>query len=256
MNTYQKKMKELPFDPAFTEKTISLLKTHVEVASPQSANGFKKGLIRVALIAATLAVTLPLVAFAAVKLLTPSEVAEFFGKTDLSVAFEGDDAAIVNQEKTVGDYTITLHGIVGGEDVARDVAEYVENKDSRYIVLSVRYTDGRTIETGDTWENDPICRFTASPYVHGHTPGTVNLYTLESRASKGVVNNVLYLLIEADKLGVFGDIPLYLGVLESDRPAHVYNEEQSPFVMNESGEIVLKEQYDEDMACVVFTLPN
>lgn len=252
MNNYRKKMNELPFDPAFKQKTVALMRSRVATVSPQETSGFKSGWMRVALIAATLTATLTLVAFAAVKLLTPSEVAEFFGDTALSVAFEEDSAVIVNEEQTVGDYTITLHGVVGGEDVA----DYVENRESRYIVLSVRYTDGRAIQTGDTWEDDPICRFTASPYVHGHTPDSVNLYTLESRASKGVVDNVLYILMETDTLGAFDNVPLYLGVVESNRPAHIYNDTQSPFTMNENGAIVCKDGYEGDMAYTVFTLPN
>ncbi len=251
MNNYKRIMTELPFDPGFSQKTIRVLHAYTDTLPPPKMQSSLWTYGRIALVTGLLLVTLTTAVFAAVHLLAPSEVAEYFGNTELAAAFENEDAVIINEEIVVDEYTVALNGIVCGADVG----EYVENEKSSYIVLSVRYTDGRAITPGDAWEDDPICRFTASPYVHGKTPSEVNLFALESRASKGVIGNVLYILIETDKLSGYAGTPMYLGVAESDRMALFTNDEMSPFTLKADGEVILKESFDKDVSCVVFKLP-
>ncbi len=251
MNKYKQAMTKLPFDPAFCEKTIRVLQAQTETVPAKSARQSLWAYGRVALVVGALMITLTTAVFAAVRLLTPKEVADHFGNSALAAAFDSEGAVVVNQDVVAGEYTITLNGIVHGNDVE----EYVDNTAASYIVLSVRYTDGRTIAAEETWENDPICRFTASPYIHGKRPSEVNLFTLESRASKCIINNVLYLLLETDTLGAFAGETAYLGVAESDTMAVFTNDEKSPFTLNADGAVVLKEAFDEEMACAVFTLP-
>lgn len=253
MNNYRKSMKNLNFDPDFSEKTIRLLNSYTDTVVSETKQSPVRKYGRILLVAAALTAVLTPVAFAAVQLLTPSQVANHFDDEKLADAFESDKALIVNEEKTVGEYTITLSGVVSGVDVADILGE--EDAVSDYVVVAVRYTDGRAIVQDETWESDPIFRFTVSPYVHGRTPSEVNLFSLESRASKCVVGNVLYILLETDKLEAFYDTTLYLGVVESDTMAHIVNDERCPFALADNGEIVMKEQWNEDAACVLFELP-
>lgn len=253
MNKYKEAMTTLPFATDFNEKTKRMLNAYADTMSHDGkASKPMWGYGRVALVACLLMVTLTTVAFAAVRILTPKEVASHFGNTALAAAFESEGAVVMNEEVVIGEYTVALNGVVHG----KDIAEYVENTSSSYVVLSVRYTDGRSIAAGDTLENDPIGRFTVSPYVHGKRPSEVNLFTLESRAVKGVIENVLYLLLETDKLSEFAGVPMYLGVAQSDTMAVFVNDEQSPFTLNADGAIVPKDTAAKELACAVFTLPQ
>ena len=251
MNKYKQAMKELRFDADFSQKTMRMLHAYADTLPQEAPHKPLRGFGRVALLVAALALTLTTAVFAAVHWLTPSEVVNYFRNTALAAAFESESAVIINEEVTVEEYTIALNGVVRGTDIG----EYVENTQSDYVVLSVRYTDGREITPGDAWEDDPICRFTASPYVHGKMPSEVNLFSLESRANKGVIGNVLYILLETDKLSDFAGTPMYLGVAESDKTALFINDEVSPFTLGADGAVVLKEAFDTDVACAVFTLP-
>ncbi len=253
MNNYRKSMKSLQFDPNFSKKTIHLLNSYTDTVASKTKHTSMQKYGRILLVAAALTAVLTTAAFAAMQLLTPSQVANRFDDEQLSSAFESDAAIIVNEEKVVDEYTITLSGVVSGADV-QDILGG-EGAESDYFVVAVRYTDGRAITQGETWESDPICRFTVSPYVRGCAPSEINLFTLESRASKCVVGNVLYILLETDKLEAFYDTTIYLGVVESDKMVHIVNDDKCPFALGENGEIVTKEQWDEEAACALFELP-
>lgn len=251
MNRYKQTMKNLPFHSDFNANTIRLLNAQADARAHEKVSRHAWGYGRIALVACLLLVMLTTVAFAAVRILTPSEVAEYLGNTPLSEAFQSDGAVIVDEEIVVKEYTITLNGVVHG----KDVQDYVEDVSSSYIVLSVRYTDGRTITQGEAWEDDPICRFTVSPYIHGKRPSEVNLFTLGSRANKCIIDNVLYILLETDTLSEFTGASAYLGVAESNTMAVFTNDEKSPFTLSNDGAVVLKEGFDEEIACAVFKLP-
>lgn len=198
---YRRAVDAVEFRPDFARRTLSLLETRrKETAS------VKRFSLKPALIAAALVVALAVTASAALLFLSPSQVAQEAGNQALADAFETDAAVNVNETQTVGDYQVTLMGLLPGQalDQVEDLTGQVEGAKT-YAVLAYTRTDGAAIA-------DSVPELTVSPLVEGYAPWQVNAWTLGGGTCTFAQNGTLYYLFECDSVEPFADHTVYLAV--------------------------------------------
>lgn len=162
----------------------------------------KTGRFRIGLVAAAAAATLTITAAAAVVLLQPREA----GNQALAAAFESQDAIAVNDTRTVGDYSVTLMGLVSGQGLSRvEALEDGLSRDKTYAVLAYQRTDGTPIE-------EDVPDLTVSPLVEGYAPWQLNAWTLGGGTCTFAQEGILYYLFECDNVEPFADHTVYLAV--------------------------------------------
>ncbi len=198
---YRRAVDAVEFRPDFARRTLSLLETRrKETASVKHIS------LKPALIAAALVVALAVTASAALLFLSPSQVAQEAGNQALAAAFETDAAVNINETQTVGDYQVTLMGLLPGQalDQVEDLTGQVERAKT-YAVLAYARTDGTPIE-------DDVPELTVSPVVEGYAPWQVNAWTLGGGTHTFAQNGTLYYLFECDSVEPFADHTVYLAV--------------------------------------------
>jgi len=194
-------------------------------------------------------VILTTTAFAAWYFLKPSDIADRFGDTALSAAFESEGAVNINESITSGGYTYTLLAAVSGKELS-DHPVYSNGElhnDRTYAVLAIQKADGSPMpSTMDDDYGDPS--FYVSPYVKGEKPWQVNIHTMNGGHSEMVLDGVAYRIIECDTVAVFADRGLYLGINTGvfyDAQAFIYDEQTGALAVNPAYE----------GSCALFTLP-
>lgn len=190
---YRKAFDSLDVREGFEAETERLLR-----AVMAERNSMKnKKLISVLVIAALVFVLAAGTVYAAVKLMTPSQLAESFDDKPLAEAFASDDAVIINETMQAGDYNITLMGIVSGKNISEweDV-----DKDRSYVAVAVERIDGTPL----TIEDNIGVQIT--PLVEGYQPWFVNLFSLCSGGANGYpTDGVYYFLYSFETLEMFAD---------------------------------------------------
>lgn len=200
---YRTQMDAVFFSPDFQDRTMARLE---ELAREKEKNSMKKWNLRTGLVAAAVAAALTITAGAAVMMLRPQDVAQRAGNEALAAAFESGEAVTVNDTKTVGDYSVTLMGLVSGEGLSR--VENLPNgvaRDKTYAVLAYARTDGTAIE-------EDVPDLTVSPLVEGHAPWQLNAWTLDGGTCTFAQDGTLYYLFECDNVEIFADHTVYLAV--------------------------------------------
>ena len=201
---YRAAFDALSFDPRFQERTVRALRQQAEQMPERKYVLMKKK--RFALVAAALSALLVVSAAAAVVLLRPQDVARQAGNDLLAAAFESEQGVKVNESKTVGDYRVTLMGLVSGEGLSRvESLPGGVSRDKTYAVLAYARTDGAAIE-------EDIPELTVSPVVEGFAPWQLNAWTLGGGVSTFAVDGTLYYLFECDNVESFADHTVYLAV--------------------------------------------
>ncbi len=199
--------------------------------------------------------------YAAWKLLGAKDVAQKYGDLKLAEAFTGEDAVLVNESQTYGNYRVTLLGAVAGEDIS----DYLEHGSSRtfyissdgsylaleddrlYTIVAIEHADGTPMPSvsDDAYGEEA---FFVSPYVKGLDPQEYNAITLHGSYSELVIDGVQYRILETTSVGLFADRGVYVGV--SDGTFY----ESNAFLYDPvTGEIARNESYSGLNA--LFTLP-
>lgn len=202
-NEYRAQVDAISFSPDFQDRTMARLR---ELARERENKTMKSKAVRIGLTAAVLAAALCITVFAAVTLLHPWNVARQAGSDALAAAFESGAATAVNETRTVGDYQVTLMGLVSGEGLSR--VEQLENavaQDRTYAVLAYERTDGTAI-TGDAPD------LTVSPLVEGYAPWELNAWTLHGGTHTFAQGGVFYCLLECDDLEPYAGRTVCLAV--------------------------------------------
>jgi len=115
--TYREAFDQIPFSADFQERTANLLHQCArELEKENKIVNFSKTK-KLAVTAAAAVALLIVSVSAALVWLTPAQVAERFGNTLLSEAFEGPDAIVIDETVETGDFAVTLMGLVSGEDL-------------------------------------------------------------------------------------------------------------------------------------------
>jgi hypothetical protein len=177
-------------------------------------------------------------AFAAWKFLAPKDIALGYGDKQLAKAFESDDAILLDESQTYGDYTVTLLGTVSGTNITDFAAEGEHvNPDKTYATVAIARTDGAPMPGPSSAEYGKP-PFFVSPLVQGLNPVKYNIVTMKGGYSEIVKNGILYRMIECDNVEIFADRKIYLCVTNSvfyDRDAYNFNED--------TGEITASSEY-------------
>lgn len=189
--------------------------------------------------------------YAAWRYLTPQEAAENLQDQKLMDAFSGEDAILVNETQTYGDYRATLIGIVSG----RELTDYAMTSggevraDRSYWLLAIEHADGTPMpETSSPEYGEET--FLTSPFIQGLEPWKYNIYTFGGGYSEFVQDGVMYRMAECDNLEWFADQEVYL-CLADENSAGVINQAYS--YDETTGKLSRNEGYDGCNA--LFTLP-
>ena len=200
---YRAQVDAVSFSPDFQDRTLARL---MALAQEKEKKTMKTGKFRTGLVAAAVAAALTVTAAAAVVMLRPWDVAQRAGNQALAAAFEGEDAITVNDTKTVGDYKVTLMGLVSGEGLSRvESLSGGVTRDKTYAVLAYGRTDGAAIE-------EDVPDLTVSPLVEGWAPWQLNAWTLGGNVYSFAQDGTLYYLFECDNVEPFADHTVYLSV--------------------------------------------
>lgn len=200
---YRAQVDAVSFSPDFQDRTMARLR---ELAQEKEKKTMKNPHWRTGLVAAVAAAVLAVSAYAAVTLLGPQDVAREAGSDALAAAFESEDATKVNETKTVGDYKVTLMGLVSGEGLSRvESFPDCEVYDRTYAVLAYERTDGTPI-------TEDVPDLTVSPMVEGYAPWVVNAWSLHGGTHTFAQDGVLYYLFECKNVEPFAGSTVYLAV--------------------------------------------
>lgn len=202
-NEYRAQVDAISFSPDFQDRTMARLR---ELARERENKTMKSKTFRIGLTAAVLAAALCITAFAAAVLLRPWNVARWAGSDALAAAFESGAATVVNETKTVGDYKVTLMGVVSGQGLSRvEQLENAEIQDRTYAVLAYARADGTPIA-------EDVPGLTVSPLVEGYAPWELNAWTLHGGTHTFAQDGVFYCLLECANVESFADRTVYLAV--------------------------------------------
>ena len=210
---YRKAFDAIPFSPDFQDRTTELLRDRLrEQEKEEHSMHIGKTKKLAVLIAA--AIALLAVSVSAVMLwLSPAQVAERLEDPVLAAAFGSEDALALNEIGTVGGYTVTLAGLVSGEDLSKAPAEYNGQlvSDRTYAVFSLARTDGESLE-------ELPDGLSYSPLVSGYHVSAVNAWTLGATCQSFVQDGVAYYLFDTQNLEMFADHTVYFAIYEGGVP--------------------------------------
>ena len=226
---YRAQVDALSFSSDFQDRTMARL------AQEKERKPMKKMNLKAVLLAAAAVAAMSVTAYAAITL-APRDVAQRAGNEALAAAFEGEDAITVNETKTVGDYNVTLMGLVSGTGLSRveSLPDSVD-QDKTYAVLAYARTDGADITEG-------VPDLTVSPLVEGYAPWRLNAWTLGGGVSSFAQEGVLYYLFECDNVEPFADHTVYLAVYPGTHippSAELFGFEDATGVITSKGEAAL-----------------
>lgn len=243
-DTYRKAFDQLSFSPDFSRRTAALLHQRareLEKENTMMRFGNKK---KAALLTAAAMALLAVSVSAAVLLLTPAQVAEHHNQPLLAEAFAGPDAVEINKTVESGDFSVTLLGLVSGEDLdirnGRDADIVTAHT---YAVLALERLDGAPLET----ETFDFSSYTMTPLAAGYAPTAVNNWTLNAGASGFARDGVYYYLLDTTSLEIFADHTVYMAFYEGGAPSNAI------FAVAEDGTIAFREDFAG--AHALFTLP-
>lgn len=189
--------------------------------------------------------------YAAWRYLTPQESAVALKDKKLADAFSGEDAILVNETHTYGDYRTTLIVIVSGEELT-DYAMTTGGEvraDRSYWLLAIEHADGTPMPETCSPEYGKET-FLTSPFIQGLEPWKYNIYTFGGGYSEFVQDGVMYRMAECDNLELFADREVYLCLADENSAGVInkaYNYDET------TGKITRNEAYDGCNA--LFTLP-
>lgn len=146
--------------------------------------------------------------YAAVKLLSPKEIAGELGDKTLAEYF-GEGA--MSETKTDGKYKATVLGVTSGEKISDFKASVWEvYPDRTYVAVAVEKTDGSEM----TYDDEIL----VTPFISGLDPQRYNIITMHGGYSAKIIDGILYRIIECDSIEYFADRNLYIGIADTVFP--------------------------------------
>ena len=232
---YRKAMDSLSFSNDFQMRTKALLLERVrEAEKERTIMHIGRNKRMVAAMAAALA-ALTVSVSAAVMYLSPADVAERADMPALAEAFQSADAVRIGESKQVGDYTVTLEGLVSGKELAGHTEEV--SRDRTYTVFAIANTDGAALTE--------LPELAYTPLVGGYNVCAVNAWTLGGGYTAFAESGVYYYLFDTESVEMFADHPVYFAIYEGGAPS------AETFSMREDGTIEMRA----DVKGALFSLP-
>ena len=235
---YSAAFDDVDFSADFEERTLQKLAALRQASEKEQIimpmNRVKKTALLIAAAVALLAVSVS----AAVVWLTPAQVADRVEEPLLAEAFQSEDAIVLDESVTAGDYQITLAGMVSGEDLSVPTEYNGEIiNDRTYAVFRVARADGEPLTD--------YPNLSYSPLVDGYHVRCVNAWTLGTTTQQFIEDGVIYCLFDCRNLEMFADHPVRFAIYEGGIP------NTDLFSMAEDGTISLRE----NVVGALFTLP-
>lgn len=239
-DSYRDAFDSLSFSANFQERTADLLCLRAQELEKERNNmNFSKSKKMAVLIAACIAL-LAVSVSAAVLFLSPAEVADHHDQPLLAEAFQGEDAILLNETVESGGYSITLLGLVSGENL--DVRNQDLESAHTYAVMALRRLDGTPLDNTFDFIGHPL-----TPLVAGYAPTAVNNWTLHAGASGFAEDGVYYYLLDTASLEMFADHTVYMAFYEGGVPNNTV------FTVDGDGTIAFCDDFTGVQA--LFTLP-
>ena len=236
---YRAALDAVDFSADFEERTLQKLAAVRQASEKEQIimpmNRVKKTALLIAAAVALLAVSVS----APVVWLTPAQVADRVEEPLLAEAFQSEDAIVLDESVTAGDYQITLAGMVSGEDlsVPTDYNGEIIN-DRTYAVFRVARADGEPLTD--------YPNLSYSPLVDGYHVRCVNAWTLGTTTQQFIEDGVIYCLFDCRNLEMFADHTVRFAIYEGSGVP-----DTDIFSMAEDGTISLRES----VVGAMFTLP-
>ena len=222
---YKEELSDIRFAENFEENTVELLKAAQRKDNLMSHN---KRPLKVAILVIVAVIALSLGAYAAISLLSASQVAEEVGDKELAVSFEESGFEPVTIKGEV--YSLNFMGVVKWSDLYSDIKN-AYNIDSRtYVVWTVYRNDGEPL---DEMMGSPI---QVIPVIDGYRPDI--LFCAGMSASGYSKDGALYYLFEYTDVEIFAHENVKLMAFEGMFPTN------NIITSNDKGEIVYAEGYN------------
>ena len=235
---YRAAFDAVDFSADFEERTLQRLAAAGQPSEKEQTMMHMTRMKKTALLTAAAVALLAVSVSAAVLWLSPAQVADRAEKPLLAEAFQGDDAILLDESVTAGDYQITLAGMVSGEDLSYPMEYNGEIiNDRTYAVLRVARADGEPLTD--------YPNLSYSPLVDGYHVRCVNAWTLGTTTQQFIEDGVIYCLFDCRNLEMFADHPVRFAIYEGGIP------NTDLFSMAEDGTISLRES----VVGAMFTLP-
>lgn len=226
------------FSADFEEQTLQKLEAARQRIEKEQNKMSMIRMKKAALLTAAAVALLAISVSAAMLWLTPAQVADRVEEPLLAEAFQSEDAIVLDESVTAGDYQITLAGMVSGEDLSAptDYNGEIIN-DRTYAVFRVARADGEPLTD--------YPNLSYSPLVDGYHVRCVNAWTLGTTTQQFIEDGVIYCLFDCRNLEMFADHPVRFAIYEGGVP------NTDLFSMAEDGTISLRE----GVVGALFTLP-
>ena len=226
------------FSADFEEQTLQKLEAARQRIEKEQNKMSMIRMKKAALLTAAAVALLAISVSAAMLWLTPAQVADRVEEPLLAEAFQSEDAIVLDESVTAGDYQITLAGMVSGEDLSTptDYNGEIIN-DRTYAVFRVARADGEPLT------DYPDLSY--SPLVDGYHVSCVNAWSLGTTTQQFIEDGVIYCLFDCRNLEMFADHPVRFAIYEGGVP------NTDLFSMAEDGTISLRE----GVVGALFTLP-
>lgn len=235
---YRRAFDAIPFSEDFEARTTALLLTRARELEQEEPKMTFRRTRKIAVAAAAAVAVLAVSVSAAVLWLSPQEVADRVEEPLLAEAFQSEDAIVLDESVTAGDYQITLAGMVSGEDLSVPTNYNGEIiNDRTYAVFRVVRADGEPLTD--------YPNLSYSPLVDGYHVRCVNAWTLGTTTQQFIEDGVIYCLFDCRNLEMFADHPVRFAIYEGGIP------NTDLFSMAEDGTISLRES----VVGALFTLP-
>ncbi len=182
-----------------------------------------------------------LTAYAAFRFLSASEAAQEISFDAMAQAFEDEDALLLQETQTSGEFDVTLLGIAFGSSLQKYLPEVTVPADSAYAVVALSRSDGTPLpplspETDETEVPDLFMTFLAPNFSVEDNP--LNQTTGTIRCLR---DGVYYQMVACKDLLDYGQNGFYLSVNEGGfcRPdAFSYDEVSGSLALNAAYEKV------------------
>ena len=171
----------------------------------------QKQFIRVCVAILLLLVLLTFAAIAAIRLLSPREVALTLQDEAVAALFSDELNASEPQTVTDGDYTVTLLGLSSGKALT-DFSGGLADEHRSYAVLCVGRTDGAPVTP------EECASFLFLPLIGGYEPARLAPFTMTIGRSAFYRDGLMYTLVDMIDLTPFADRALWLLLLQSSFP--------------------------------------
>ena len=235
---YRAAFDAVDFSADFEERTLQRLAAAGQPSEKEQTMMHMTRMKKTALLTAAAVALLAVSVSAAVVWLTPAQVADRVEEPLLAEAFQSEDAIVLDESVTAGDYQITLAGMVSGEDLSVPTEYNGEIiNDRTYAVFRVARADGEPLTD--------YPNLSYSPLVDGYHVRCVNAWTLGTTTQQFIEDGVIYCLFDCRNLEMFADHPVRFAIYEGGIP------NTDLFSMAEDGTISLRE----NAVGALFTLP-